>query len=102
MGRKSTYDAAFKAKVAIEAVKEQKTLAELAKEYNVSPSMITAWKMEFLENASQTFTKPDDKKREVEKLKHENDKLLKKVGQLTVEVDFFADAYEKLGTRKKQ
>lgn len=101
MGRKSTYDAAYKAKVALEAIKEQKTLAELAKEYNVSPSMITVWKTVFVENASQAFTKPDDKKREVEKLKHENDKLLKKVGQLTVEVDFFADAYEKLGIRKK-
>ena len=90
MGRKSTYDAVYKAKVAIEAVKEQKTLADLAKEFNVAPSMITAWKTEFLQNASQAFTKPDVKKRENEKLKHENDKLLKKVGQLTIDVDFLS------------
>lgn len=84
----------------MEAIKEQRTLAELAKEFSVAPSMITAWKTEFLANASQAFTKPESQKREIEKLRHENDKLLKKVGQLTVEVDFFAEAYEKSGARK--
>lgn len=102
MGRNSTYDAAYKAKVALEAIKEQRTLAELAKEFNVSPSMITTWKMEFLANASQAFTRPESQKKQLEKLQHENEKLLKKVGQLTVEVDFFAEAYEKSGIRKKK
>ena len=40
MGRKSSYDAAYKAKVAIEAIKEQKTISEIAVEYKVSPSLI--------------------------------------------------------------
>lgn len=102
MGRKSNYDAAYKAEVAIEAIKEQKTIAEIAAEYKVSPKMITAWKAEFLENAQQAFTKPESRKRETDKLKHENEKLLKKVGQLTLEVDFFADACEKSGILKRR
>lgn len=89
MGRKSSYDAAYKAKVAIEAIKEQKTISEIAVEYKVSPSLISAWKAEFLENASQAFMKTGNQSRETDKLKHENEKLLKKVGQLTLEVDFF-------------
>lgn len=102
MGRKSSYDAAYKAEVAIEAIKEQKTIAEIAAEYRVSPKMITDWKSEFLENAAQAFTKPDDGRRESEKLRHENEKLLKKVGQLTLEVDFFADACEKSGVLRRK
>lgn len=47
MGRRSKFEASFKAKVALEAVKEQKTLNELAKEFKVSPSKIAAWKAEF-------------------------------------------------------
>lgn len=55
MGRKSKFDASFKAKLALEAVKEQKTLNELAKEFNVSPLKISARKSEFLQNASAAF-----------------------------------------------
>lgn len=44
MPRKSKYDSSFKAKVAIEAIKESKTLPELAVEYGVSPNKIVQWK----------------------------------------------------------
>lgn len=46
------YDAKFKAKVAIEALKERETLNELAAKYELSPVMISRWKKEFLENVS--------------------------------------------------
>ncbi len=48
---------AFKAKVALEAVKNQHTLAELATKYEVSPVIISRWKSEFLENMSAAFEK---------------------------------------------
>ena len=51
MGRMSKFTSAFKAKVAIEAIKEKETVAELAKRYEVSPKKITEWKDEFLANA---------------------------------------------------
>ncbi len=50
------YDAKFKAKVAIEALKERETLSELAAKYEVSPVMISRWKKEFIENSTAAFS----------------------------------------------
>ena len=102
MGRRSKFEASFKARVALEAVKEQKTLNELAKEFKVSPSKITAWKAEFLQNASAAFVKPDSsQERQIKHLSAEKDRLLKKVGELTIENDFFASACEDAGLKVK-
>ncbi|TCZ64638.1 transposase [Flaviaesturariibacter aridisoli] len=51
---------AFKAKVALEAIKNQQTLAELSKKFEVSAVMISRWKSEFLENMSAVFEKSSD------------------------------------------
>lgn len=95
----SKYDATFKAKVAIEALKEQSTLPELAKQFNLAPSKITEWKEEFVKNASQAFERPADRDRELKKVKAENEKLLRKVGQMTIDCDFFAKACEDAGLK---
>lgn len=95
----SKYTSTFKAKVAIEAIKEKETVAELARRYEVSPSKITEWKDEFLSNAAQAFEKPSDKSREMKRVKAENDRLLHKVGQLTIDCDFFAKACEDAGLK---
>jgi len=50
-----THNAEFKAKVAIEAIKELKTLTELAQQYELSPNQISLWKREFLTNAGKVF-----------------------------------------------
>ncbi len=47
--QKKSYSAQFKAKVALELVKEQKTLNEVASEYNVHPNMITKWRRQLLD-----------------------------------------------------
>ena len=58
------FTAAFKAKVALEALKNQKTLAELSTQFEVSSVMISKWKSEFLENMSLVFEKDNKKKRD--------------------------------------
>lgn len=62
MGRMSKFTPAFKAKVAITAIKETETVEQLAKRYSVSPSKITEWKDEFLAHADQVFERPADDK----------------------------------------
>ena len=49
------FSAAFKAKVALEAIKEKETLQQLASKFEVHPNQITLWKKEFLEGAEQIF-----------------------------------------------
>ena len=76
----------FKAKVAIEAIKGDKTAKELAQEYGIHINQITLWKKQLLEVALQAFSRGKDK--EAERLKKEKDRLYRKVGQLQIEVDW--------------
>lgn len=99
MGRKSQFDSRFKAKVAIEALQEKDTLQNLARKYNVSPSCIESWKESLLSNSQVVFERESSTKQEVKKLKQENDRLIRKVGQLTLECDFFASACEDAGLK---
>ena|SRR3989344_9000948 len=77
---------AFKAKVAIEAIKETKTIAELANQYALHPTQITIWKGKALEILIQGFS-TQQKQRE----KDNTDliqELYRQIGRLKVEVDF--------------
>lgn len=77
---------AFKAKVAVDALKEQKTIAELASQYAIHPTQITKWKKQALEILTQGFSG----KRE-QKQKNDIDliqELYRQIGRLKVEVDF--------------
>lgn len=76
----------FKAKVAVEAVKGQRTVNELAAEFGVHPSQIGIWKKQLLEAVPEVFGSGKD--RETKHLEAERDRLYKKVGQLQVEVDW--------------
>jgi transposase len=87
------FSAAFKAKVALEAVKNQKTLAELAKEYEVNPVMISQWKAAFLENIAATF----DKGKSKDEPDVDTRELYAQIGQQKVEIEFLKKSYKKLG-----
>lgn len=87
------FSPAFKAKVALEAVKNQQTLAELAKKFEVSAVMISRWKSEFLENMSAAFEKSSDAEGE----SVDTRELYAQIGQLRVENEFLKKSCRKLG-----
>lgn len=87
------FSAKFKATVALEAMKEQQTLAELSERFEVSPVVISRWKKEFQQNMDKAFEKgnePDEKSVDTEK-------LYAQIGQLKVENDFLKKSLKKTG-----
>jgi transposase len=88
------FDAAFKAKVALEAVKNEKTAAQLSSEFGVHPNMITQWKRQLLKGLPSIFSRNGDKdKGDTEACQGE---LYRQIGQLEVEVDFLKKKSELL------
>jgi len=81
------FEAGFKARVALEAVKGEKTLAELSSQYGVHSNMIVRWKQEMLQKLPGLFDKKAERRenaQEAEKV----DKLYKAVGELKMENDW--------------
>jgi transposase len=90
-----THAPAFKAKVALAAIKGERTLAELAHQYDVHPNQITAWKAQVLEGVAGLF---GSGAASIEAAPAVDVKSLHaKIGELTLEVDFLAGALGKAG-----
>jgi len=97
MKKRRKFSNEFKSKVALEALREQDTLHEIAKRYSVHPSQVTEWKKALMSNASSVFEKDSDKSEEALKQKIKEERLLKKIGHLHMQVDFLKDSCDKLG-----
>jgi transposase-like protein len=84
MKSRRKFTGAFKAKVAIEAIKEQSSLSELSEKYQLEASQISKWKKEFLEKSAQVFDFETPQKT----AEKQTVKLYEKIGRLEVQIDF--------------
>ena len=80
------YRSEFKAKVALEAIKDQKTLTELSNQFQLHPNQITRWKKQLLDEAQNIFTiKPNNSQRKQQELETQ---LYQQIGELAVELNW--------------
>lgn len=91
MGIRKTYTGKEKFRIALEAAKCNLTTAEISAKYQVSPSLIHKWKVQLLDLGNEIFER--GAKSTDDKLVFEHEQLLRKVGQMSLEIDFLKKAY---------
>jgi len=94
LNMRKRYDSKFRAKVALEAIKAEKTLAELSSEFGVHPNQIGRWRKQLLETLPELFSERRKKKdKDTEELVAE---LYRQIGQLKVELDWLKKKSQRL------
>jgi transposase-like protein len=85
MKKRKQYPKEFKARVALEAIKEAKTIAELSSEYEIHSGMITKWKKHLQENIADIFIRKNEQEPDDKQL---IENLYKQIGKSQVEIDW--------------
>ena len=91
--RRRRFTDEFKAKVALEAIRGDQTLPELASRYELHPHVISNWKKQAIDNMAVIFSKGSERGPKTEETQIKD--LHAKIGELTVERDFLAKAFER-------
>ncbi len=94
-GKRKRHSAAFKAKVALEAAKQTRTVAELAKVFQVHPVQISQWKKQLLDGAESLFR--DGRRREQAEGRALQAELYERIGRLNMEVEWLKKSVARCG-----
>lgn len=94
--KRQSFSKDFKAKVALEALREESTIQELSGKYGVHPNQISKWKAQAIEGMVDLFERPNKKSEEEKSTEEEKDRLLKTIGEQKVEIDFLKKKYKQI------
>ena len=97
--KRRNHSTAFKAKVAVAALKGDRTQAELAEDFDVHPNQIMDWRKQLLQNADQVFGRAE---KQAEESEYKIKELHAKIGQLTMERDFLEQGLERIHGPKRK
>ena len=103
--KRKTYTARFKAKVVLEALRDDQTISQLSVKYDITPKNINNWKTAFLENAELAMDPSksvSQYKKDSDELQAKIDQYAKKVGQLTIEKEFLEGKLKSLGLSNRK
>ena len=87
-------NAAFKKRVALEAIREKKTINEIASAFDVHPVQVSKWKKQLLEGVDGIFESSSKKKKEIHEMAAIDGSLHEKIGRLTMELDWLKKKLE--------
>jgi len=97
MGKKrQSFSKDFKAKVALEALREESTIQEIAVKYGVHPNQISQWKAQAISGMADIFERPNKKSEAVRRQEEQENELLKTIGKQKVELDFLKKKYKQI------
>lgn len=94
--KRKRHEPAFKARVALEALKGEKTAQQIAKQYDVHPVQVSEWKGRLAEELPEIFKSIKTKSKE-EQFDKEREKLQSKIGELTIQIDYLTKKSKQLG-----
>ena len=95
--KRRRHDSVFKSRVAIEALKEQKTVQQIASEYEIHPAQVSEWKQIFMDNLPEVFEGRKGEPQGAQEFEKERSDLHAKIGELKVELDFAIKKSKQLG-----
>lgn len=92
-----------KAAIVLEMIREEGTLAEISRKYDIAQPVLSRWRAEFIENMANVF---DKKGESIDKVKEEyeaeKERLVKKIGELTLDVDFLKKKHMQVSEMRKR
>ena len=101
--QRRTWTPQEKAEIVLEILREENTLAELSRKHEIAQPVLSRWKTEFLSNMSTVFDKKgEDINKLQQEYEEEKDHLVKKIGELTMDVDWLKKKHKQVSEMRKK